>query len=240
MSPRNTAAAIIKLMKDTSCHRLLTTQHTLRPLIDDIRSQLFSADPNYALQIDEVPLLSTIFPRLGNETYEDDFTAYPTGPRPPLDDVMLYLHSSGSTGLPKTVPQTFKAMVDWASFRASSLKLFIAGINLTSNCTATVTDRISYHVPLRVAGHGLPSFHTLGIITQVHGPLFSLVPVGLFPPTATAPHLLPVIPTPHNVLDHMVRSRCNGLMTIPSFLQTWAQDQNTVTALASLEFVVSL
>ncbi len=118
MSPRNTAAAIIKLMKDTSCHRLLTTQHTLRSLIDDIRGQLLSANPTYALQIDEVPLLSTIFPKLGNEKSEDDFHAYPAGPRPLLSYVIFYLHSSGSTGLPKTVPQTHKAMIDWSNFRS--------------------------------------------------------------------------------------------------------------------------
>lgn len=241
MSPRNTAEAIIKLVKDTSCHRLLTTQHMLRSLVDDIRSQLSSSDSKYALQIDEVPSLSVIFPKLGSEDSEDAFQAYPTGPHPLLDDIMLYLHSSGSTGLPKTVPQTFKAMVDWASFRSSSFNSSIVKeVDLTCNCTASVTDRTNYHIPLRISGHGLPPFHTLGIVTQVHSPLFTLNPVGLFPPTATAPHLLPMIPTPHNVLDHMARSGCNGLVTIPSFLQAWAQDHNTVALLAGLEFVVSL
>jgi acyl-coenzyme A synthetase/AMP-(fatty) acid ligase len=31
--------------------------------------------------------------------------------------VLIYLHSSGSTGFPKTIRQTFKSMVHWASFR---------------------------------------------------------------------------------------------------------------------------
>lgn len=120
MSPRNTAAAIIKLMKDTSCHRLLTTRHTLQSLIDDIQAQVALSDPNYALQVDEVPAISTIFPELGNEKVEDPFQEYPSGTCPSLDDVLLYLHSSGSTGLPKTIPHTFKSMVDWASLRESN------------------------------------------------------------------------------------------------------------------------
>lgn len=117
MSPRNTSAAIIKLMKETSCHRLITTKQTLQPLIHDIESDLESLDPAYTLCIEEVPPLHEIFPRLGRETREDPFDPYPRGVRPPLDSVSMYIHSSGSTGLPKTVPQTFKSMVHWASFR---------------------------------------------------------------------------------------------------------------------------
>lgn len=123
MSPRNTAAAIIKMMKDTSCHRLLTTQHTLSSLVNDIQNQLALSDPDYGLHIDEVPQMSAVFPKLGEERLNDPFEAYPDIERPPLTDVILYLHSSGSTGLPKTVPQTFKSMVDWANLCMSVLSL---------------------------------------------------------------------------------------------------------------------
>lgn len=117
MSPRNTATAIIKLMKETSCHTLITTKQTLQPLIRDIESELQSLDSTYPLCIEEVPPLHEIFPRLGHEKAEDPFDPYPRGIRPPLDSISMYIHSSGSTGLPKTVPQTFKSMVHWASFR---------------------------------------------------------------------------------------------------------------------------
>lgn len=117
MSPRNTAAAIIKLLKDTSCHRLLTTYHTLSNLIDQVNEELASTSPSYMLTIDEVPPLSEIFPMLGQEKLEDAFTEYPAGARLGLDKVLMYLHSSGSTGFPKTIPQTFRSMVHWASLR---------------------------------------------------------------------------------------------------------------------------
>lgn len=121
MSPRNTASAIIKLLKDTSCHRILTTYQTLGTLIDQIKTELASTDPTYDLTIDEVPLLSDIFPKLGHEKLPDLFEEYPTGRRAGLDEVLMYLHSSGSTGLPKTVPQTFRSMVHWAALRASPI-----------------------------------------------------------------------------------------------------------------------
>ena len=116
MSPRNTAAATIKLLRDTSCHRLIATKETLKPLINEIEA-LASCDASYPLSIEEVPSLSQIYPKLGHETLEDTFEPCPEGPRASMDDILLYLHSSGSTGLPKSIPQTSLSLVHWASFR---------------------------------------------------------------------------------------------------------------------------
>ena len=121
MSPRNTAGAVIELLKDTSCHRLLTTHHTFSNLIDQVKKGLASTSPSYILTTDEVPSLSEIFPRLGQEKLEDAFTEYPAGAKPGLDKILMYLHSSGSTGFPKTIPQTFRSMVHWAGLRMLAL-----------------------------------------------------------------------------------------------------------------------
>ncbi|KDR79170.1 hypothetical protein GALMADRAFT_1363110 [Galerina marginata CBS 339.88] len=215
MSPRNTAAAIIKLMRDTASHRLLTTRETLRPLIDEIASVL--AAENYTLSVEEVPPLAEIFPKLGNEKLEDPFEPYPTAPRPPLDDTMLYLHSSGSTGLPKTIRHTFRTITHWASF-------------------PPITESRDHRPPLKMGGQALPAFHTLGIILQVLCGLYGMVPIGLYPPIATTPTSQPMIPTPGNILDHVVRSGCNSVMVIPALLQIWAQDKKAVEILAGLHF----
>ncbi|KAF9477786.1 acetyl-CoA synthetase-like protein [Pholiota conissans] len=218
MSPRNTAAAIIKLLKDTSCHRLLTTYQSLGTLVDQINSELATSDPTYSLKIDEVPPLFDIFPKLGQETAEDLFEEYPTGTSAPLDDVLMYLHSSGSTGFPKTIPQTFRSMVHWASL-------------------PPVTDNITYKIPLMMAGHALPAFHTLGIFVHILVSQYSMTPVGLYPPMATTPTSTPMTPSPDNILDHTMRTGCNCMMIIPALLQIWSHDKKAVELLASLEFV---
>ncbi|KIM43694.1 hypothetical protein M413DRAFT_443603 [Hebeloma cylindrosporum] len=218
MSPRNTAAAIIKLLQDTSCHRLLTTQETLRPLITEVTSELSSSDSPYDLSIEEVPPLLDIFPKLGYEKEEDAFEPYPSGVRPPLDDVLIYLHSSGSTGFPKTIRQTFKSMVHWASF-------------------PPVTDNITYKTRLTMAGMALPAFHTLGVIVHLLVGIYSMTPVSLYTPIATKRSSMPMMPTPDNILHHMVQTKSNCLVIIPALLQIWAQDKKAVDYLASLEFV---
>jgi len=123
MSPRNTAEATINLLKESSCHRLLTTRTTLKPLLDQIQAELASSDPDFALSIEEVPPLHEIYPKLGHENEQDPFEPYPAGPRPSLDDICAFVHSSGSTGLPKTIPQSYRVFIYWSSFRAYALRI---------------------------------------------------------------------------------------------------------------------
>ena len=102
----------------SSAHRLVATCETLSDLIKDVKADIFAKDPTYELLIEELPALDVIFPRLGVESEEDPFTPYPAvETRPTLSEVCLYLHSSGSTGLPKVIPQTHKILLNWAGSR---------------------------------------------------------------------------------------------------------------------------
>ncbi|KAJ7693172.1 hypothetical protein B0H17DRAFT_1168921 [Mycena rosella] len=97
ISHRNSAAAVFHLLKNTDSHRLLTTKSSLAHLVDSISSDFSAQSPPYKLSIEEFPLLGQIYPHLGHETKEDAFVAYPDSTtRTPLDNVALYLHSSGS------------------------------------------------------------------------------------------------------------------------------------------------
>ena len=49
-----------------------------------------------------------------------------------------------------------------------------------------------------------------------------------------------MMPSPANILDHTVGTKCNSVMTIPTLLQVWAQSQESVNVLKTLEFVVSV
>ena len=102
-------------MKSCS-HRLVATCDTLRDLIEDVKMEIFAKDPTYELSIEELPALDVIFPRLGVESKRDPFIPYPAlETRPAITDVCMFLHSSGSTGLPKTIPQTHKTILNWAA-----------------------------------------------------------------------------------------------------------------------------
>ena len=100
----------------TSSHRLIATRETLRDLLNGVKAEIF--EPTYELSIEELPALDAIFPRLGHEVEENPFIPYPPIQiRPDLSEVCLYLHSSGSTGLPKVIPQTHKVQINLASSR---------------------------------------------------------------------------------------------------------------------------
>ena len=99
----------------TSCHHLLTTRTTLKDLLDGVKVELEATNSSYELNIEEVPSLHDIFPKLGVETEHDPFTPFKTNDQPKLDEIAMYLHSSGSTGLPKAIPLKHQTLLDWTS-----------------------------------------------------------------------------------------------------------------------------
>ncbi|KAF5318761.1 hypothetical protein D9619_011064 [Psilocybe cf. subviscida] len=218
MSPRNTAVAIIKMLKETSCHKLLTTQETLKALISEIKLGLEGGTEtaSYPLEIIEMPPLCAIFPRMGVETIDDLFEEFPKpATRPDLSQTLIYLHSSGSTGLPKSIRQSFRMICNWASLPGGS----------------EVTNRT-------LGVMALPAFHTLGLTSHVLRAAYGLCTVALYPPIADTPSKLPVMPTPDNIIEHMRRTGCEDLVSIPALFNIWVQQKDTVEYLASLKLVV--
>jgi len=84
----------------------------------------------------------------------------------------------------------------------------------------------------------LPSFHTLGVMIQIMSALRGCTTVAIFPPVTKKPDLLPIMPTPENILDHTQRTKSNGIITTPSIVQAWSHDLKSVDFIKSLEFVV--
>jgi len=121
---------VINLLKKSSCHHIFTTQTTLKALLDSIRSELESEEPDYELTVYEIPSLYEVFPKLAQEREEDPFTPFTPSIQPALTDIAMYLHSSGSTGFPKAIPQTHQIFTHWAAFRTRSFSC--SYISLTS------------------------------------------------------------------------------------------------------------
>ncbi|EKM50221.1 uncharacterized protein PHACADRAFT_153694 [Phanerochaete carnosa HHB-10118-sp] len=211
MSPRNSAPAIVSMLKRTSCHRMIC-QPSLDPLLANIQSEL-ECD-KHALQVDALPELEDIFPYLSGKSASEPCKPYPPGNKTfSADDTVFYLHSSGSTGFPKPVPQRQAAMLH------------------TCNASIIVDAAVRGVVWGAMA---LPTFHAMGIYIQLYAPLVSALPVCLFAPRAPAS---PVVPTPRNTLDAAVAARCTGIPTVPAFVDAWAQSKEDVEYLKTLKIV---
>ena len=116
MSPRNSAPAVVNMLEKTSSHRIIT--QSALSVISGIKKELASSE--YALEIDELPKLYDIFPTLARgKASSSTFLPYPSAERKfKMDDVVMYLHSSGSTGFPKPIAQTHRTALEWANCRA--------------------------------------------------------------------------------------------------------------------------
>ncbi|KAF8075758.1 putative aminoadipate reductase [Lyophyllum atratum] len=219
ISPRNSPAAVVNLLEKTSCRRLITTNVTLKPLIDGIKSHIANTPLSEQLQIEEIPSFATAYPHLAHEAAEDSFQRY-TAPtkRPSKDDVCVYLHSSGSTGLPKAIPQTHLALINW---------VLLPG----------VSDFRDHPTRLIMGCMALPAFHTLGVYMQLLNPVYGIVPISVYPPTATSPELSPITPSPENILEHTKLTGSNSMVIIPTLLQIWSNSAEAVAFLKSLEYI---
>lgn len=113
MSPRNTPDAVYHLMKSTNSHVLVAHSAT-HSLLENV-TQLAEND-GYHIKVIECPPLQLMYPTLLAKpgTSAPRIVPYPPRKRPhTADDIVLYLHSSGSTGLPKPIPQTELRSQEW-------------------------------------------------------------------------------------------------------------------------------
>ncbi|KAJ7141641.1 hypothetical protein C8R46DRAFT_968667 [Mycena filopes] len=222
ISPSLSPTAIVHLLHKSACHRLITTRHTLEPLMLGIEEELRLNDPEYRLSIEAIPSLLDVYPQLGGETAANSFEPYPAAAEnPDLDDICMYLHSSGTTtGIPKPIGHTHRTIIQFAQF-------------------ALVTDIRKYVSPPYCAGAmGQPPYAFSGMACQLLGPLYGGVPVTLYPPTVTSPELLPISPTPDNMIDCARKTNCKAILTLPVALVAWFKSPETLEFLRSLNLVL--
>ncbi|KAJ7045269.1 hypothetical protein C8F04DRAFT_1344072 [Mycena alexandri] len=218
ISHRNSTAAIFQLLNNTSSHRVLTTKGSLSKTMDALSTDLATKNPPYQLSMEEIPLLGQIYPHLGHETTEHPFVPYP-GPttRTALDEVALYVHSSGSTGFPKSIPATHRTLIQYAAMEL---------------CTQTV------ELSPRQAVGALPAFHSYGMMLQLCNPMLAGGTVCIYPPASTATgYVIPVNPTPQNAIENAKRTKATGISAVPAFLVEW-QSPEHIAYLKSLNLLM--
>ncbi|KAJ7776532.1 hypothetical protein DFH07DRAFT_798512 [Mycena maculata] len=218
ISPRNSAAAILHLLRASSCHRIVATCVTLASSLARLQKHAADVDPDFALNIQEIPSMQQIYPNLGTETSDCSFQPYSkTQIRPKFDDIFMYIHSSGSSGFPKAIPQTYRQLKYWYN----------------SPGIAVIRDRVEKPI----ANMALPAFHLLGINYQLLQPLSGTC-VAVFPPTATSPNSLPMISSPSNILEHAQRTKCRSLAAVPTLLVFWFNSPDAVEYLSTLHTII--
>ncbi|KAG6916589.1 putative NRPS-like protein biosynthetic cluster [Tephrocybe rancida] len=211
ISPRNTAASVATLLAKTSCHRLVVGDSVLTSHIPGVKAALV----DYQVSIENMPSLASVYPYLAQEVAEHPFEPYPLPiKRPSVSDTCLILHSSGSTGAPKTIAQTH---LHWMQ---------------------AVSSEFRDYVPRLIVGSmSLPGFHAGGISSQLFTPAYGVVATAVFPPTGATPGALPIVPSPGSVLKHAMLTKSNAVFVIPSFIQAWIVMGNALEYLKSLEFL---
>lgn len=110
MSPRNSGPAIINMLKQTSCHRIIS-QPALSALLSCVEDELEAE--GYDLEVDDLPGLDEVFPTMYDESASVECEPYtPTEEPYKPEDVAFYAHSSGSTGFPKPIPQRHENLLE--------------------------------------------------------------------------------------------------------------------------------
>ena len=101
------------MLQKTHCHRLVASKFT-DPLSTGVQKALVAK--GYILDLMRLPSIRSIFPGLYSTPPDVTYDATPYPAHVALqkpDDVVLIIHSSGSTGIPKPIPQTHKILLQW-------------------------------------------------------------------------------------------------------------------------------
>ncbi|KAI0629575.1 acetyl-CoA synthetase-like protein [Trametes polyzona] len=127
------------------------------------------------------------------------------------DEPALILHSTGSTGFPKPITMTGRALVNAANVACYG-EIDLAG--------------------KRIAAHTNPLFHATGICTLTY-PLSCGLVFCVFPPVRP-----PVVPTPANYLSAWQACKCDIMFCVPVFIEGLARNSDGVEALKALDYVM--
>ncbi|KAG6846151.1 hypothetical protein H0H93_015720, partial [Arthromyces matolae] len=187
----------------------------LKPLAEDTQAHL--AKVSHELEIREIPTLRDVYPQLAHEDAGYPFQPYQIHRRPSATETCVIMHSSGSTGLPKHIPQT----------------------HIGTTQLVVLSKEWKEHSPrLLIGSMALPAFNPFSIGLQLFHPIFTLVPIAVFPPVSASGGSLG-IPTPQSVIDHAKSTGANALVAVPFFIEAWSKSPEIVEYLKTLEFVLA-
>ncbi|TFK84744.1 acetyl-CoA synthetase-like protein [Polyporus arcularius HHB13444] len=199
ISTRNSALAVAHLVKQTGIQHLFVSSDPAMQRLAHEAAELRAAD-GARVQTFQMPTFEDLY--LKDEGV--DFEVQKRG----LDEIVMIMHSSGSTAFPKPIPLTNRRVLEWATVP------HVGELDLGGT---------------RMAAHALPVFHAMGI-AMYKWALSSGLTVACFRPT-----LPPVIPTPDSLLNGIISCKCDTAFSVPSMVEAWSQTLDDYQVLVNLK-----
>ncbi|KAF8200278.1 hypothetical protein BJ912DRAFT_1020035 [Pholiota molesta] len=203
ISPRNSPSAVAHLIKSVGVQYVLVgNDQSMSDLAD---GSIRALKANYEEQAIEPQLIP--IPHFGDLFVDtgDDFKSLPPIRKGP-NDIIIYLHSSGSTAYPKPIP--------WTNHRLIQLALipYFGERDLTNQVFSL---------------HTAPMYHGMGVFQCCWTASSGLV-VSAFEPKSPAQ-----IPTPDNLFQAAVATSSDIILCVPSIIEAWSRNPQYVKWLAT-------
>ncbi|KAI0647275.1 acetyl-CoA synthetase-like protein [Trametes meyenii] len=209
ISTRNSVAAVADMLGRTGTTQLLVSEDVA---LQDIALSALEHFPAGQITIRRMPSFEDIFElddKRAGSTFDVGDVALPENLN--LNAPAIILHSSGSSGHPKPMPWSHRALM-----------LFGHGTLL---CDMDTRGSI-------LGCHGTPMFHGLGAL------MYSASPISGYIVAAFKPLTPPVAPSPDAVWQGIVATMSDFTWSVPSFIEAWASDPERVEVLRSMRGVL--
>ncbi|RDX43676.1 acetyl-CoA synthetase-like protein [Lentinus brumalis] len=205
VSTRNASAAIADMFQRTGTgHVILSVDPFLRGTAREALATLANAGQHVA-QL-ELPTFEDLFAEvLDPQSPYEARVELPT--TFDMDAVGVIMHSSGSTGHPKTIGWTRKNLVAWGKYGLHD--------GFMTKCV--------------MGCHGTPMFHAMGAFLYAEAPILGVI-IACFKPAVP-----PTVPTPDAVWEGIVATGTDFSFSVPSFIEEWARDPEKVLFMKNMK-----
>ncbi|KAF8580393.1 acetyl-CoA synthetase-like protein [Ramaria rubella] len=203
ISTRNSGSAVVELLKQTDTQTLYVS---VDEPIQKLASATLATPELRDVSVHIAPIFEDLFFEQRDTKYTCSVPDYPGGA---MDSPAIILHSSGTTSFPKPVYGSHRMILQWS-------------MNIRVQCDDVTKQRL--------AVHGLPAFHGMGIAAFLAARMG--MSLAVFPPKNP-----PIVPSPQNVLDGAIACQSTILLSVPLLIEHWSSSAENVEHLKQLDLV---
>ncbi|KAF9025149.1 acetyl-CoA synthetase-like protein [Hymenopellis radicata] len=208
ISVRNSAAAVLHVLKETNCTRMIVSHDQHLQAIANMVSQEYASGTRELgpMQSKQMPSFNSMY-RVDNGIRD---LANESAPNFQSTDTATIFHSSGTTRFPSPIYLNHRLVLQFASIP------YYGAMDL---CGYTC------------ASQGTPMYHVMGFMWACFMMSSGFV-LAVFPPTEP-----PVVPSSDSCLASATKLGCNVMLTVPSFLEEWSRNPASIEALKAFNVV---